>query len=151
MSRNFISNCIKRSIEFSEDNYMIAQNVKKFKQFIKENWHHVAIQNVKANEKSDMFVGNYIQIEAVIKLEPINPEKVIVEIVYGKESGSTLENINTIDMKKVEQTAAGGVYRYRGSLKVSQRILGYTVRVRPANGYFTRKFELPFVTWAENF
>lgn len=44
-----------------------------------------------------------------------------------------------------------GVYRYKGAIKLSQGTIRYTVRVRPSNGYFAHKFELPLVTWAENF
>jgi len=89
--------------------YKVAELIKEFKQFMKENWHHVAIQEVKTNGKSDMFVGNDIQIEAIIKLGPISREKVIVEIVYGKENGNELENINTIYMENVEKNYRWGL------------------------------------------
>ncbi|MEG6616340.1 alpha-glucan family phosphorylase [Peptococcaceae bacterium 1198_IL3148] len=149
-TNDYYVNCINRGIEFQSNNYEIAAKVKGFKQFIMENWHQVMIQSVETNGKDNMFVGEELSLEAQVKLGPIWHKDVSVEIVYGSEDGSTLNNVNNVQMQYVEQISEG-VHRFRGSLNLEQGTLGYTIRVRPESPHFASKFELPLVTWAANF
>ncbi|MBM7856079.1 starch phosphorylase [Desulfohalotomaculum tongense] len=148
--QKFYVNCIKRGIEFQQNNYEIAAQIKGFKQFIQENWHHVTIQSVNTNGKDEMLVGDELQLEVQVKLGPIWYEDVSVEIVCGDEIDGTLQNIRTFPMEHVEQVSEG-IHNFRGAVKPEQGTLGYTVRVRPNNPHFANKFEVPLVSWAPNF
>lgn len=149
-SEKFYVNCIQRGMEFQQNNYEIASQIRGFKQFIQENWHHVAIQSVNAKSKDDMLIGDELQVETVVKLGPIWHKDVNVDMVYGKENGNTLNNIRAIPLNEVEHLSEG-MYRFKGTMKLEQGTLGYTLRVRPINKHFANKFELPLITWAPNF
>ncbi|WP_031515066.1 alpha-glucan family phosphorylase [Desulfofalx alkaliphila] len=149
-TQKYYVNCIEKGIKFQQNNFELAAQLKGFKEYIKENWHHVNIEQVKTHGKDDMSIGEELQMEAVVRLGPIWYKDVNVDIVYGKESGNTLKNIRSIPMKDVEKLS-DGLYRFKGSLKLDQGTLGYALRVRPINEHFTHKFELPLITWAPNF
>ncbi|MTI81839.1 MAG: glycosyltransferase family 1 protein [Firmicutes bacterium] len=149
-TNKFYVNCINRGIEFEQNNYEIAAQLKGFKQFVMENWHQAAIQSVKTQTTDEMLVGEELQIDAQVKLGPIWHKDVSVEVICGNEKEGTLQDIKHYPMEHVEQVTEG-IHNFRGIVKPRQGTLGYTVRVRPTNPHFAIRFELPLVSWAPNF
>ncbi len=149
-TEKYYVNCIRRWLEFSQNNYEVAAKVKEFKQFMQENWHQVVVQSVETKGKDDMLVGERLEIEAVVKLGPIWYKDVCVEVVCGQEVDNTLEEIKLITMEHMEQISEG-LHRYRAEIELAQGTYGYTIRVRPGSPYFANIFELPLVSWAPNF
>ncbi|WP_066639706.1 alpha-glucan family phosphorylase [Desulfolucanica intricata] len=147
----FYTPCIDRGLLFTKENYALANRVKAFKQYLMENWHHVAFNDVSTSGTKDMNIGDELTLNATVKLGPIRHEDVNVEIAYGQEDGHSLHNIQTSPMQMVEMVEEG-IYKYSGKLQHSQQgTFGYTVRIRPLNVDFAHAFELPLVTWAGTF
>jgi starch phosphorylase len=137
---------IKRGIKLTGDNNRIAHRASVFKKFVLELWDQVAFHSVESNGKPKMRVGEKLELNATVRLGPIYPKSVAVEVVYGEAGENGLKNIAVAPMTLAEEVASG-VYRYHGSLVLPQGALGYTVRVRPDSGDF-HYTELPLVTWA---
>lgn len=136
-----------RGRHFRQDNFAVAEKVKSFKDFLRENWHQVAVSEV-SNEKGPVKrAGENMVLDSVVRLGSIWHHDVSVEIVYGDVEGENLNNIKTTPMSLVDKMA-DGVYRYRGSFSLPQGAVGYTVRVRPVSPDFAHRFDLPLVTWA---
>ncbi|AEG16314.1 alpha-glucan phosphorylase [Desulfofundulus kuznetsovii DSM 6115] len=167
--QQFYVPAIERNLHLSRNNYEPARHLAAFKERLKENWPRVAITSVKAGDTQAMGVGEPLPIEAVVQLGSLSPEDVTVEIVYGRldekcfdsfehmpgafcliNANGQLCNINKTAMTVTGQTPEG-TYLYRGNLILPQGTVGYTVRVRPANGDFAHIFELPLVAWAPHF
>ncbi len=141
---------IDRGIAFMESNYAAAEQACRFKRFIQENWHHVKVEHTRTNGRWDMQAGEELVVESVIKLGPINPTEVAVEIALGSDKGPYISNLNTKGME-LKEKLGDGIYRFTGKVPLSQGTYGYTVRIRPVHQFMTGKFEIPLVRWAENF
>lgn len=142
---------IDRGIAFIESNYQGAEQVGRLKQFMRENWHHVKVERTETNGRWDMSAGEELEVDSVVKLGPIEPEKVIVEIALGSDRGHYLSDLATINMDLREHVDVG-TFRFTGKVSLPRGTYGYTVRIRPNDiMYMADKFELPLVCWAENF
>ncbi|MCL6638386.1 MAG: alpha-glucan family phosphorylase [Firmicutes bacterium] len=138
---------IRRGIYFSGDNYEVAGRVSRFKRFLEENWHQVAVRSVETNVRSEMNVGDRLEIKATVYLGPVWPKDVAVEAVYGDVEGQGLRNVATAPLL-LDSEEGAGTFRFVGHLILPQGALGYTVRVRPKSPDFDQPFELPLVAWA---
>lgn len=141
---------IDRGIAFMESNFSEAERACRYKRFMQENWHHVKVEQTETNGRWDMQAGEELLVESQVRLGPISPEDVVVEIAFGNDRGPYLSDLNTIIMELKEQVGEG-LHRFAGRLPLSQGTYGYTVRVRPHYRFMADKFELPLVRWAENF
>ncbi|MBE3586118.1 MAG: alpha-glucan family phosphorylase [Thermoanaerobacter sp.] len=162
---------MERNLHLSRNGCERARHLASFKERLRENWSLVHIESVKAGETRALGVGEPLPVEAVVRLGPLTPEEVMVEIVYGRvddkcpesfehmpgsfclidsHSNGQLSNINRTPMTVAEQTSTGA-YLYRGNLILPQGTIGFTVRVRPASDGFAHIFELPLVAWAPQF
>lgn len=141
---------VDRGIAFMESGYEAAEQAGKFKQFMQENWHHVRVDRVTTNGRWNMEAGEELALESVVRLGPINPEEVAVEIAFGSDRGGYLDRLTTRPMNLLEKVGEG-VYRFAGQLPLDQGTYGYTVRVRPNYKTAGAVFETPLVRWAESF
>ncbi|WP_449240428.1 alpha-glucan family phosphorylase [Desulfoscipio gibsoniae] len=141
---------VDRGIAFMESNYAAAEQACRFKRFIQDNWHHVKVERTETNGRWDMQAGEELAVESVVKLGPIKPSEVAVEIALGSDKGPYISNLNTIAME-LKEKQGDGIYRFTGRVPLAQGTYGYTVRVRPAHQFMAGKFEIPLVRWAECF
>lgn len=141
---------IRRGIVFAGENYEVADRVSRFKRFLTDNWHQVAVRSVETNVRSEMNVGNRLEIKASVYLGPIWPKDVAVEAIYGDVEGQNLRNVATAPLLQDGEEGAS-TFRFVGHLILPQGALGYTVRVRPKSPDFDQPFDLPLVTWAPGF
>jgi len=144
---NFYVPAVGRGQRFRQDNFSVAEKLKSFKDFIKDNWHQVAITEVENGSDPLRKAGENLVIDSTVRLGPIWHHDVSVEIVYGGVEGDSMQDIRTTPMSLVDQVGEG-TYRYRGNLTLPQGAVGYTVRVRPSSPDFAHRFDLPLVTWA---
>lgn len=141
---------IDRGIAFMESNYATAEQACRFKEFIRENWHHVKVERTETNGRWDMQAGEDLTVQSVVKLGPIKPSEVAVEIAFGNDKGPYISNLNTTVME-LQEELGDGVYRFTGKVPLPQGTYGYTVRVRPVHRFMAGKFEIPLVRWADCF
>ncbi len=141
---------IDRGIAFMESNYATAEQACRFKRFIQENWHHVKVEHTRTNGRWDMQAGEELAVESLVKLGPIKPSEVAVEIALGSDKGPYISNLSTIGME-LKDKLGDGTYRFTGKVPLHQGTYGYTVRVRPVYQFMIGKFEIPLVRWADSF
>ncbi|KJS13887.1 MAG: alpha-glucan phosphorylase [Peptococcaceae bacterium BRH_c8a] len=141
---------IDRGIAFMESGLEVAEQTGRFKKFMQENWHHVRVDHVATNGKWNMEVGEELELESVVKLGPITPESVTVEITFGDDRGGYLDHLKTRPMDLQGQVGEGA-YRFVGRLPLGQGTFGYTVRVKPDYRDRVAMFDTPLVRWADSF
>ncbi|MCL6611997.1 MAG: alpha-glucan family phosphorylase [Peptococcaceae bacterium] len=146
-TEKFYIPAIGRGRRFREDSFAVAEKLKSFKEFLRNNWHQVGVSEVSNGTGPVRQAGESMVIDSVVRLGPVWHHDVSVEIVYGKVDRDDLRDIRTTPMSLVGQVG-DGVYRYRGSFTLPQGAIGYTVRVRPVSPDFAHRFDLPLVTWA---
>ncbi|MCL2337729.1 MAG: alpha-glucan family phosphorylase, partial [Firmicutes bacterium] len=76
---------IDRGIAFMESGLEAAEQAGRYKKFLQENWHHVRVEQVNTNGRWNMEAGEELALESVVKLGPITPESVAVEIAFGED------------------------------------------------------------------
>ena len=140
---------LKRYFNFARDGAELARRVAAFKMGMKRNWPYVSFVSVETNATPEMEAGSELEVTAVVRLGPINPGEVAVELVLGEISSEGLRNIKLSPLRPKEP-AGGDAYRFYGSITLPKGTLGYTVRVRPASADFPYQ-ELPLATWAPPF
>ncbi|MFA7467180.1 MAG: alpha-glucan family phosphorylase [Desulfotomaculaceae bacterium] len=141
---------IDRGIAFMESGLEVAEQTGRFKKFMQENWHHVRVDQVATNGKWNMEAGEELELESVVKLGPISPGSVTVEITFGDDRGGYLDHLKTRPMDLQGQVGEGA-YRFMGRLPLGQGTFGYTVRVRPDYQDRVAMFDTPLVRWADSF
>jgi len=139
---------IKRGRYFRENGFEAAERMRKYKQFIRENWPQVEVVGLESNAVSEMNVGDALVIKVAVRLGKISAEDVCVEIVYGNHAQGVLHNLSTAPMLPEGKTEKG-LYTFAGQVILPQGAFGYTARVRPwrSDLRMLHKFELPLVKW----
>ncbi len=146
-TENLYASAVERGIYFRRDNCAVAEKLKSFKDFIRENWHQVAVGEVLNGGGRVKKAGENMLVDSTVRLGSIWHHDVSVEIVYGGVEGEALRDIRTAPMTLVDRMGEG-VYLYRGNFTLPQGAIGYTVRVRPSSRDFAHRFDLPLVAWA---
>ncbi len=148
-TQDFYLPAMQGGTSFREDNFALAGKINDLKVFFNQNWHQVAIKDVSCVSNRVKKAGEEITVDSVIHLGPFGHGDISAEIVYGDVEEGCLINLRTSPMQAVERIEEG-IYKYRGSFKLPQGTVGYTVRVRPANPGLASNFGLPLVTWANS-
>jgi starch phosphorylase len=140
---------VRRGRMFSEKNYEAARGMSGYKKLLSDNWSQVQIARVDTNVIREMNVGETLMLKAHLKLGPIKPDDVDLEIVYGHVAEKGLYNLSTAPM--IFDQEEEGLYVFTGQVILPQGTFGYTVRARPGSPELCHTFELPLVTWAQRF
>ena len=141
---------IKRGEVFSREKYSLAGSMTQYRQFLRENWGQVEVAGVETNVNREISVGESMVLKAAVRLGPIRPGDVDVEIVYGQVTDRGLFSLSTAPML-YESDGEDGLCHFTGRAILPQGTFGYTVRVRPGHPDLPHKFDLPLVAWAERF
>ncbi|MEW6696709.1 MAG: alpha-glucan family phosphorylase [Bacillota bacterium] len=148
-TQRFYLKAALRGKAFSADQCRLAGEIQGFKRFLLENWHQVNFRSVQVQQPAVMRENAEIFVQAEISLGPIQPQDVVVEVVYGKVSDHGLDKVVLMPMN-LHQAVGESVYQYATSIVLIRGTSGYTLRVRPNNENFVHQFELPLVKWADN-
>ncbi|MFZ5652752.1 MAG: alpha-glucan family phosphorylase [Bacillota bacterium] len=146
-TESFYVPAIARGLYFRRDGFAAAEKIESYKDFLRDNWHHVAVCDVVNDSRSFRRAGEVFTINSTVRLGKISHHNISVEIVYGGVDGDSINNLRTTPMTLVEQVGEG-IFRYRGNLTLPQGVIGFTVRVRPSNPDLAHMFDLPLVAWA---
>lgn len=148
-TRSFYIPAIERGAVFTARNNEIATRASVFKKFIVDHWKEVAFISIETDGKPRMRAGEILSISAEVRLGPIYPKSVVVELVSGEVDDEGIKNVSFTPML-MEKETSHSVYRFTGQFMLPQGARGYTVRVRPYSKNFPYT-ELPLITWAEGF
>ncbi len=124
-----------------------ARQLAAWKATIRKHWDEVEAAAHGPNE-SQLTIGEAATVTAQVYLGALQPEDVLVEIVFGEDRGGAPAQPVDQAMALVER-GANGVCLYRGDFKPGHTgALVYGVRVLPCHPAMLNKHELGLALWA---
>jgi starch phosphorylase len=127
--------------------FTTARQLAAWKATIRKHWDEVEAAAHGPNE-SQFTIGEAATVTAQVYLGALQPEDVLVEIVFGEDRGGAPAQPVDQAMALVER-GANGVCVYRGDFKPGHTgALVYGVRVLPCHPAMLNKHELGLALWA---
>ena len=140
--------------KYHENNFQVSKDYASWKDNIELHWSDVTINPVHQNSPENGSVilnfGEDWKIEALVKLGPISPENVKVQIYLEKDrqdvkSGHEYE---IFDMELTDSHIKKGYYKYQALIKPSDSgHYLYTLRVIPHHPFLANPVELGTAEW----
>jgi starch phosphorylase len=114
-------------------------------------WPHVRVEQVTQAAATQLTVGSQIQVEASVRLGPITPADVAVELYLGRvDSRGEIADAVAIPMEATGQHRdAVHVFKASGVPCAGSGQHGYTVRVLPFHPDESKTFLPGLITWAD--
>ncbi len=135
--------------QMSENGMERARELAGWKKFLQQNWREIRIERVEAARNDGTHrVGEGYDLCAEVRLGPIEPKDVSVEIYYGPlDAERKITEPSRIAMQ-LQSSAPGGLHRYTGVIPCTQSGLhGYTLRVVPAHPDLNNVMATALITW----
>jgi starch phosphorylase len=137
----------RSSARFSANKFALARELAAWKQQVRAQWDAVEAAAHGPNE-SQFTIGEAAPVSANVYLGALQPEHVLVEIVYGEDRGETLAQPAGVAMTLVE-SQTNGRHLYRGDFEPNHTgALIYGVRVLPYHPAMLNKHEMGLALWA---
>jgi starch phosphorylase len=136
--------------KFISGDFKVARELTKWKSSMVKKWQGVNIREFTFKEEGDVTVGSRVMVSAEVKVAPLSPDDVKVELYFGTlNQNDEIENGAALPMNMTKELG-DGTFRFEGTmlcLKAGQ--FGFTVRVKPDNINLEREFDPDLkVTWA---
>ncbi len=127
-----------------------AVELSTWKDTIRKSWPQVRVSDVQVKGKTTaVYVGDTLDVEAVVHLGPVSPEFVMVEAYLGEAINNDIVSPSTTKIamsKKLED----GNYLFKGNVSATESgAYGLNVRVIPTHPNLTQAHELRLITWAK--
>jgi starch phosphorylase len=118
---------------------------------LRDNWPQVRVERVETVPATELVVGSKIHLRAWVRLGPISPEDVAVELYMGRlDSGGDITEGVAIAMQPAGQSGSGEyVFEAAAVPCISSGLYGYSVRVLPYHVDEPRAFIPGLITWAD--
>lgn len=146
-TRKFYQVVDRLNEKYRENNFGYAKKIAQWKKYLYKNWSSVKIISIEDKLSNDLNLGNSFNVKAKIKLGPINPNDVSVQIYRGYLDSKKRMNTTVVSQMKLTGNVSEGTYSYEGSV-VGDRVghCGYALRILP--NYEGQTFFLPgLITW----
>ena len=134
---------------YREGDFRLAREVAAWRRRVREAWPRVQVQAT-GPETGHLRVGDTFTVRVSVTLGGLNPDDLLVEIVYGRTGAEgELEQVRVQAMSLV-QVDEGGVAHYEGTVQVDRSgEVAYAVRALPYREELPGKFDVGLVAWAE--
>jgi starch phosphorylase len=127
--------------------FTLARELADWKQLVARAWHEVSV-HAEGPRDGQVAVGQSISVNALVRLGPLTPDSVAVELVAGLDDNGVLRAQRVIPMHLVGETA-DGQRLYEADLAADANgSLVYGVRVLPQHAGLAHPFELGLGRWA---
>ena len=162
-AQNFYIPAGRRWHFFNDEDFSKAKAISKWKSEIKKVWQNFAIKNVLVSTngkkpakqlsatKDRLIVGAKLNVRALVKLGPISPKDVSVELYHGPLDTWGSISDGTIEKMDYEQSPGDdGEHWFKGRMacKMSGR-QGLAVRVLPKHADITNPCDLGLILWED--
>jgi len=139
---------ITLSEKLREGNLAEAERLTKWKEKVQLAWPQVAIQSVNVRTKEQLYVGEPLDVEAVVDLGPLSPDDVVVELYHGPAAaGQELPRGEVVPMARIS-SIDNGLHLYRGAIPTRDSgSHAFAARVMPHNPSLTHPYETNLVRW----
>ena len=127
-----------------------AKELARWRKHMSANWGQVAISDSQIAPFEGAMVRTGVTIRAAVRLGPLTPEDVTVQLVVGSvDSRDRISHPRRIDMRLVGEPEAGS-YSYEATAVPQQSGLhGYTLRVLPSHPDLSTPFVPGLIAWAD--
>jgi len=111
-------------------------------------WHELSVLRLESDARPIMQRGDTITVTACIRLGPLSPEELNVELYCGSVSNQgTLENARRCPMQPIARE--GDCYRYQVSIECAETgRQGHTVRILPRHDALVHPYIPGLIKWA---
>jgi len=141
---------IKRWEELISENLSQAEDLSKWKRWLKERFDQIRIEDVHDNVNSISHVGQTIRVEATVALGEIGPENVSVQLYYGRlNADDQIQDSEVVEMAPLDGPDGQGKVRYAAEMSCRRSgLAGYTIRVLPRHRALGDPREMGLIKWA---
>jgi starch phosphorylase len=132
---------------YSQDNYAGARSVAQWKSRVRAAWPRVALHRLDTPKRRIAF-GESLRFEVAVILNGLQPDDVVVELLFGRPAGGHLPKKARSHRFLHERALEGGEHLY--ALELTPENCGkieYRIRVYPHHEMLTHPFEMGMMVW----
>jgi starch phosphorylase len=120
--------------KFAAHEFTLARKMAQWKKFMEKNWENIKILSVSDNLANDVTMGSTFTVRTKIKLGPVLPQDVAVQVYWGYLDSKQRMNNAKVQAMKIVESGVDGVYTYEGTI-IGDLVghCGYVVRILPQN------------------
>jgi len=146
-TEKFYMKALENWTNLSADTFARTRELTKWKQYIKENWNQVRVNNANMEKKSSE-VGVALKVEAEITLGAVKQDDIIVQIYNGSLDIDRNIAESTIENMKCVGSPGEGIYKYEGFIACDESgLFGYSIRILPQHPDMKDQFGLEMMRW----
>lgn len=116
---------------------------------IHSHWGKVRVDTVTHKMPREIEVGSEVVVRAHVRLGPLTPDEVAVELYWGKlDTSDQFVDAQAVPMRHVSKRGNTHLFEATHGPCTQSGLLGYTVRVLPRHPDLISRFIPGYVTWA---
>ncbi len=141
--------CHRISTRLGENGYQRAKALTKWQERIKDSWSKVNVLEVHERDgKTDLHVGDSIEVVVTVQLGPLSPEDVRVELLLGKLRGDReLSGGRSVPLHFKEKDDKENLI-YEGGIRCEESgFHGFTIKVTPDHADLNNPLDLGLIAW----
>ncbi len=131
-ARQFYMPACRSSQAMTRNSFEYAKKTSQWVKSLYKNWDSIKILSVEDQLTGDMNLGNSFNVRARVKLGPISPQSVSVQIYWGYLDSKHRMNSMVVSEMNIVENAPDGTCVYEGAVN-GDRVghCGYVVRILP--------------------
>lgn len=139
---------LRRSRSLAEQQFAPARSLSEWKRRLREAWHEVRVLEAHTEPRDVLRVGDSVPVQVRVRLGPIAPQDVAVEIYTGPLTpAGEVRPGQALGMRHV-RGEADGVHVYEGAIPCAASGLhGYAIRVVPHHPALADRYDQGLITW----
>lgn len=138
----------ERRGKLAADSFAGAKKLSHWKRDLNKDWGNVSIDQVATDEHQELAVGSDITVRAKVRLGPIKPEDVSVELFHGRADGSDELSEGQARKMKCDQRESDGTYWFSGHIPcIRSGRHGYAIRILPEHPDLVHRFDTGLIRW----
>jgi starch phosphorylase len=148
-SERFYVKAIDLSTRLTDRDLAGAKALTAWKERVREAWPSVAVTGIDLQSLEEVAVGEPVRVAATVRLGPLEPGDVAVELYHGPTAGGhEIERGKIVRMKPGER-GSDGVWRFTGAIATDESgAHAFAVRVVPYNDAMSHPYETSLIRWA---
>jgi len=145
----FYAPAIALAHQMTDDGLAGAQKLAAWKEGVLRAWPSVAIRSVTPRSKSELQMGDAMEVEAIVELGALAPDDVVVELYYGPTYGAHELGRGEIVRMALDGQTGDGAHRFTGAIPTRESgTHAFATRVMPWNATMSHPYETTLVRWA---
>ncbi len=147
-SNRFYYPALKNYKRLAKDEFAESKALAAYMAKLRSAWHEISVVKIESSAKPVMQRGDSLSVTACVRLGPLSPEEVLVELYHGAVSNQG----EIVNAERVEMHASGqeeGCYKFKVGFACSQTgRQGHTVRILPKHPGLVHPYIPGFIRWA---